>query len=223
MASLVSSPHPAKYASGVPTACAGLAQTDSLGDPFAGSGRLAEELQRAVALNDLDPRWAPRLEHLRRQFGCEISAVDAAKLSFRREAFIFSPPYYPRTDRRRLAAHDDVKRGGVVGYRSGYGCSAPGFIGDPSGVRGIAIYRAQMSRVYAHLRSLAARIVVVVKNQTRLGTELRLDWDTIQMAQGAGWHLVKRTGWRPLPSLWQRYNIERGTAVEIEDVLVFDS
>ena len=41
----------------------------------------------------------------------------------------FSPPYYPRTDRATPNAHDDAKRGRVVGFRDSY--PAAGLPGTP--------------------------------------------------------------------------------------------
>jgi hypothetical protein len=221
---LAPSSHPAKYAPGLPTALVRLAGTESVGDPLAGTGRLAEETRIAsIALNEIDPRWRPDLERLRDEIGCEVSFGDAAVIPWKRECLIFSPPYYPRTDRCRLAAHNDDKRGRVVGYRSGYGGKGiPGFIGDPCGVDGILRYREAMRSVYRGLAVQAPRMIVVVKNQTRLGVEMRLDLDTILTASEAGWRCVRRTGWTPRPSLWMRYNLARGTGVEIEDVLVFE-
>jgi hypothetical protein len=221
--SLSSSHHPAKYSPGLPTALVALAGTSSIGDPFAGTGRIAEETEIPAALNELDKKWSEFLFSLASRFGCEVSIGDARKVPWRREVLIFSPPYYPRTDRRRLAAHDDERRGPVVGYRSGYGGSEiEGFIGDPSGCDGILHYRDSMREVYRALLSVGRRMIVVVKNQTRLGVELRLDHDTILTAQEAGWRCVERHGWSPPPSLWARYNLSRSTGVKIEDVLVFD-
>lgn len=65
-------------------------------------------------------------------------------------------------------------------------------------------------------------MIVVTKNWTRLGVELRLDHDTILMCQEAGFRLVERHGWVPPPSLWSRYNASRGGGVQIEDVLMFE-
>jgi hypothetical protein len=220
---LTASRHPAKYASGLSTALLSLAGTLDVGDPFAGTGRLAEEVRQPFALNEIDPQWFPALEHLRTSLGCEISFEDARAIPWKRDTLIFSPPYYPRTDRRKLAAHDDAKRGRVVGYRTGYGGNGVrGFIGDPGGVEGIVGYRTAMREVFSALKNNGRRMFVVVKNQTRLGVELRLDLDTILTAQEAGWSCTGRHGWEPPPSMWNRYNLQRGTGVAVEDVLIFE-
>jgi hypothetical protein len=62
---------------------------------------------------------------------------------------------------------------------------------------------------------------VVTKNWTRLGVELRLDLDTILMAKSVGWKCTGRHGWEPAPSLWSRFNRDRGGGVLVEDVLMF--
>lgn len=216
--------HPAKYAPGLPTALIDYAGSINVGDPMAGTGRLAEETGLPVLLNEPDPRWWPNLERLRRKLGCRVTHGDARRLrrGWDVHTAIFSPPYYPRTDRRVAAAHNP-RRGPVVGYRTGYGAEGvPGFIGDPCGSDGILLYRNAMREVYGELVRHARRLIVVVKNQTRLGVELRLDLDTILTAQEAGWRCCARTGWEPRPSLWARYNLRRGTGVTIEDVLVFE-
>lgn len=216
---LSASKHPAKYAEGLPTALVAWAGTDDVADPMAGSGRLAEETKLSIPLNEPDPRWQPHLAALP---GCRVSCADARRLPpwFRCDTMIFSPPYYPRTDRRVLAAH----RGEPVGYRSGYGAEGvQGFIGDPAGADGILSYRNAMREVYAGLFGRARRMIVVVKNQTRLGVELRLDLDTALTAMEAGWRFTRRTGWHPKPSLWARYNLSRGTGIAIEDVLMFEA
>lgn len=215
--------HPAKYANGLSTTLIALAGISDVGDPFAGTGKLAEETQcGAIALNEIDPKWFPALTALRASLGCEISFGDARNVPWVRDTLIFSPPYYPRTDRRKLAGHDDAKRGPVVGYRSGYGCDVAGFIGDPGGSLAIISYRTAMRDVFRALRRNGRRMIIVTKNQTRLGVELRLDLDTILTAREAGWICTGRHGWRPRPSLWARYNQQKGTGVEIEDVLVFE-
>lgn len=78
-----------------------------------------------------------------------------------------------------------------------------------------------MTRVFAYLTNVCHRMIVVTKNWTRLGVELRLDLDTILMAQSVGWKCIERHGWEPPPSLWARFNAARGGGVSIEDVLVF--
>jgi len=221
---LVPSKHPAKYAPGLPTALIDLAGTDNVGDPMAGTGRIAEETGLPIALNDIDPRWRDPLLALSRDRGCEVSFSDAGSLSWEREHLIFSPPYYPRTDRCKQAAHNDKKRGRAVGYRTGYGADGRihNFVGDPSGVNGILIYRNALRRIFVHLLSRGTVMTTVTKNWTRLGVELRLDLDTILTAQEAGWRIVSRTGWSPPPSLWARYNAKSGTGVRVEDVLTFE-
>lgn len=219
-AHLTSNKHPAKYAPGLATALLSLAGEDSIGDPMAGSGRFFEETRiRTGAANDLDPKLIPRLRELVRT----VSNVSADKIRWRRNVCIFSPPYYPRTDRRRPNAHDDANRGPVVGFRDSYGCSDEAFIGNPGGVGAILAYREAMTGVYRHMTRVCRRMIVVTKNWTRLGVELRLDLDTILMATDAGWTCVGRSGWVPPASLWSRFNNSRGTGSQIEDVLVFDS
>jgi hypothetical protein len=216
--------HPAKYAPGLATALVDLAACDPerIGDPMAGTGRIASETGLKISLNEPDPRWSILLRELKKT-GCVVSFCDARRLPWTADTLIFSPPYYPRTDRRVLAAHNDIKRGKSVGYRSGYGAEGvSGFIGDPAGAHGILSYRNAMREVYVALLRRARRMFVVVKNTKRLGVELRLDLDTIITAQEAGWMCVCRHGWEPPPSLWQRYNNKRGTAVLVEDVLVFE-
>lgn len=217
--------HPAKYAPGLPTALLRLAGVSDVGDPMAGTGRLAEETGLPIKLNDLDPKYRPNLERCAVEYGCDVSFLDARCLEWSCDTMIFSPPYYPRTDRRRPAAHNDIKRGGVVGFRTSYNPDdsiVNQFIGEPAGVNGILTYRNQMRSVYAHLITKAKRMIVVVKNWTRLGVELRLDADTILTAGEAGWVVVGRTGFRPQPSLWSRFNASRGGGVQIEDVLIFE-
>ena len=214
--------HRAKYQPGLATALLDLAGTASVGDPFAGTGRFFEETQVAGgAANDLDPRCADAIRALGVP-GLEVTNLPADRTPWHRDALIFSPPYYPRTDRCQPNAHDDGKRGPVVGFRDSYGCSDPAFVGNPAGVEGIYRYREAMRAVYAHLRACGTRMVVVTKNWVRKGVELRLDWDTILMAEAAGWHPVRRTGWEPPQSLWSKFNQARGGMVTVEDVLIFD-
>ena len=213
--------HPAKFAPGLPTALAEMVGTDDLADPMAGSGRLAEEVRSDCYLNEIDPKYWDVLSCFP-----NVSHMDAAKLpkSWGARVIVTSPPYYPRTDRRKLASHDDAKRGRVVGFRSGYdGGHLHGFVGDPAGCNGILIYRQAMRAIYENFALMVKPqlLVLVVKNQTRLGVELRLDLDTILIAQEAGWDCIERHGWKPPPSLWARWNLRRGTGVAVEDILVF--
>jgi hypothetical protein len=212
--------HRAKFAPGLVSALVELAGTESLGDPMAGTGTLARETGKPVALNDIDAGMQKFLEPLREQ-GCEVSYGPASKIKWRREVCIFSPPYYPKADRCRPCAHDDAKRGPVVGFRDSYSSDHPEFIGNPSGVNAIAIYRRQMTEVYDHLRSVCDRMIVVTKNWTRLGVEMRLDLDTILMAESVGWKCYERHGFEPPQSLWNRFNEQRGGGVTVEDVLLF--
>ncbi|SRR6266498_328433 len=212
--------HPAKYASGLSTVLVELAGTTDVGDPMAGTGMLAYETGLPLALNDLDVRMKVYLEPLRER-GCEVSYLPAHEIEWQRECVIFSPPYYPRTDRRRPNAHDDTRRGPVVGFRDNYGIDHPGFIGNPGGVHAILGYREQMRRIYSHMTSVADYMIVVTKNWMRLGVELRLDLDAILTAMEAGWQCVERHGWEPPPSLWARYNRDRGSMVFVEDILMF--
>lgn len=214
--------HRAKYAPGLATALLDLAGADSVGDPMAGTGTLARETGARVALNDLDAAGMARFLDPLRAAGCEVSYVPAHEVRWRREVCIFSPPYYPKADRCRPCAHNDAKRGPVVGFRDSYSANHPAFIGNPGGVNAIATYRAQMTRVYAHMATVCRRMIVVTKNWTRLGVEMRLDLDTILMAQASGWRVVSRHGWVPPPSLWARFNEKRGGGVQIEDVTVFE-
>lgn len=189
---------------------------------MAGSCRLAEEgASTRIALNELDRKWWGVLREYEK-IGHEVSYVNAMDIEWKREWVIFSPPYYPRTDRRKLAAHNDNKRGSVVGYRTGYGCAVDNFIGDPAGVNGIVIYRNQMRKIYKHMRAVASCMILVTKNWTRLGTELRLDLDTILTAEEAGWECVGRHGWIPPGSHWAKFNRSRNTGVEVEDILIFE-
>lgn len=219
--------HRAKFAPGLSGELLRLAGTESVGDPMCGTGTLAWETGIAAALNDIDPSMGQFLEPLRNR-GCEVSYGPADRVQWSREVCIFSPPYYPRTDRRVPNAHDDAKRGPVVGFRDCYHMTAPEFIGNPGGVNAILEYRRQMTAVYAHLANVCARMIVVTKNWMRLGVELRLDLDTILMAQAAGWRCIGKHGFSPAPSLWARFNAERGDRqgktgmVLIEDVMIFD-
>lgn len=213
--------HRAKYAPGLATELLKLAGTDDVGDPMAGTGTLAWETGIAAALNDIDVGMKRFLEPLKER-GCEVTYSSANKISWWREACVFSPPYYPKADRRRPLAHNDKKRGPVVGFRDAYDAEGPEFIGNPGGVDAILHYRHQMTGVYAHLRTVCNRMVVVTKNWTRLGTEMRLDLDTILMAQEAGWFCLERHGWQPPPSLWARFNAQRGGGVPVEDILIFE-
>lgn len=212
--------HRAKYAPGLATALVEMANGYSVGDPMAGTGMLAWETGKQVALNDIDPGMGKFLKPLSK-FGCEASHVPATEIKWQRDMCIFSPPYYPRTDRCRPNAHDDEKRGPVVGFRDAYGFDHPEFVGNPGGVNAILTYRDQMTRVYKHLTGICKAMIVVTKNWTRLGVELRLDLDTILMAQSVGWECVERHGWEPPPSLWSRFNTQRGGGVQVEDVTIF--
>ena len=216
--------HPAKYRPGQATALLGLVGAEDLvGDPMAGAGILAAESGRRCALNDLDPRMLLRLQQLAAATGGVATCGPAHAVPWTAAAVVFSPPYYPRTDRRRPAAHA-AKRGAVVGFRDSYDHDDDDMIGNPSGRNGILLYRNAMRRVYRHLHVSvgARRMVVVVKNWTRQGVELRLDLDTLLTAAEAGWYPVRRHGWACGPSLWARFNAARGPGVQVEDVLVFD-
>ena len=212
--------HRAKYAPGLATALLKIAGTESVGDPMAGTGTLARETGLPLALNDIDPGMLQFLNPLA-QIGCEVSCGPATEIAWRRDVCIFSPPYYPKADRCKPAAHNDAKRGPVVGFRDSYSGDHPKFIGNPSGVNAILHYRQQMTDVYAHLRSVCGRMIVVTKNWTRLGVEMRLDLDTILMAESVGWRCQERHGWQPVPSLWSRFNAARGGGVAVEDIMVF--
>jgi hypothetical protein len=211
--------HRAKYAPGLASKLVEIGGSTDVGDPMCGTGTLAHETGLTAALNDIDPGMMRFLEPLAAT--CEITIGPAHSIPWSREVCIFSPPYYPRTDRRRPNAHDDEKRGAFVGFRDSYACDKPEFIGNPGGANAILTYRTQMTEVYRHLASRCSRMVTVTKNWTRLGTELRLDLDTILMAQEVGWTLTGRHGWTPRPSLWSRYNANRGGGVQVEDILVF--
>lgn len=212
--------HAARFAPGLVTQLVRLAETDSLGDPMAGTGMLGWESGRPVKLNDLDPAMSYFLDPLLLR-GCAVSYLPADQIQWTVEAAIFSPPYYPRTDRCVPNAHDDAKRGPVVGFRDSYGCTLPGFIGNPGGVNAVRMYREAMTKVYEHLLTRCTRMIVVTKNWWRLGTELRLDLDTILMCMEVGWICEGRHGWEPPPSLWSRFNAQRGGFQPVEDVLLF--
>lgn len=210
----------AKYAPGLASALMEFARSRSVGDPMAGTGTLARETGINVALNDIDLGMSEFLSPLAAK-GCEVSYLPATQIAWRRDVCIFSPPYYPRTDRKVANAHDDSKRGPVVGFRDSYSCQHPELIGNPGDVGALLRYHDQMTAVYLHLMAVCDRMIVVTKNWTRLGTELRLDLDTILMAQSVGWECFERHGWKPTVSLWSRYNAQRGSSVQIEDILVF--
>lgn len=218
--------HRAKFPPGLSTLLAEMAGTDSIGDPMAGTGMLAWETGIPAALNDIDRSMSMFLDPLKAR-GCEVSYGPADRIKWKRQVCIFSPPYYPRTDRRIPNAHDDAKRGPVVGFRDSYATDHPRAIGNPGGVDAVFLYRRQMEEVYSHLASVCDRMIVVTKNWMRLGVELRLDLDTIIMAEDWGWECVSRHGFRPRGSLWAKFNAERGAAqgrpgmVEVEDVLIF--
>ncbi len=215
--------HRARFASGLPTVLLAFAKSDSVGDPMAGTGRLASETGRRLALNDINTAMRPFLEPLAGR-GCEVTYGPATEIAWAREVCVFSPPYYPKADRVRPAAHNDARRGRAVGFRDSYegDVGHPAFIGNPGGQEAIRIYREQMTEVYAHLTTVCQRMIVVVKNWTRLGVELRLDLDTILMAQSVGWTCTQRHGWCPPPSLWARFNASRGGGVLFEDILFFE-
>jgi len=215
-----SSEHRAKYAPGLATALLHLANTDNVGDPMAGTGMLAWETGKLLSLNDINTDMIKFMAPLSSR-GCDVSYKPATQIAWRRDVCIFSPPYYPKADRWKLAAHNDAKRGPVVGFCDSYPCDHPDFIGNPRGVDAIRHYREQMTCVYAHMLIVCNRMMVVTKNWTRLGTEMRLDLDTILMAQSVGWTCVERHGWEPPPSLWAQFNAARGGGVPIEDILVF--
>jgi hypothetical protein len=208
--------HPAKFAPGLATVLLRLAASRSVGDPMAGTGMLAHETDAIVALNDIDCGMAKLWRPLKKR-GCEMSFLPADRLAWHREVCVFSPPYYPRTDRQRPNAKPDY-----VGFSDTYRGQGGGFIGNPGGVEAIRVYREQMTRVYAHLAGHCGRMIVVTKNWMRLGVELRLDLDTILMAQEASWRIVGRHGFEPPPSLWSRFNARRGGMVQVEDILVFE-
>lgn len=212
--------HRAKYAAGLATVLAELARSKDIGDPMCGTGMLAWETGKSAALNDIDPGMGKFLKPLSK-WGCEVTHKPASKIEWQREVCIFSPPYYPRTDRCKPNAHDDDKRGPVVGFRDAYGFDHPEFVGNPGGVNAIQTYREQMTGIYKHLTNVCDRMIVVTKNWTRLGVELRLDLDTILMAQSVGWKCTGRHGWEPPPSLWSKFNQKRGGGVQVEDVLTF--
>lgn len=212
--------HRAKYAPGLATALMALVGTDSVGDPMCGTGTLARETGKCVALNDIDRGMEKFLSPLAAK-GCEVTYGPATEIKWRREVCIFSPPYYPKADRCKPCAHNDAKRGPVVGFRDSYSGDHHQFVGNPGGVNAILKYRQQMTAIYDHLRSVCDRMMVVTKNWTRLGVEMRLDLDTILMAQSAGWILNARNGFEPSPSLWSRYNKARGGGVAIEDIILF--
>jgi hypothetical protein len=218
--------HRAKFPPGLATELVRVAGTHSVGDPMAGTGTLAWETGLPVALNDIDRGMSQFLQPLVSK-GCTITYKPATQISWEREVCIFSPPYYPRTDRRVPNAHDDAKRGPVVGFRDCYNSDHPSAIGNPGGVDAILRYREQMTAVYRHLATRCERMIVVTKNWMRLGVELRLDLDTLLMAESVGWRCVARHGFAPKPSLWARFNAERGEKqgrtgmVGVEDVLVF--
>lgn len=215
--------HRAKFAAGLSTVLYELAGSEHIGDPMCGTGMLSWENGRAMALNDINPTMERFLKPLTK-WGCEVRYEPASTLEWDRdvEVCIFSPPYYPRTDRRKPNAHDDEKRGPVVGFRDSYeGTEHPEFVGNPGGVEAILTYREQMTAIYRNLGNQCERMIVVTKNWTRLGVELRLDLDTILMAESVGWECVERHGWEPPPSLWSTFNQRRGGGVQIEDVLVF--
>lgn len=214
--------HRAKYAPGLISELVKLAGSESLGDPMAGTGTAAYETGKPFALNDIDTGMSQYLEPLK-QSGCEISYLPADRIQWSREVCIFSPPYYPRTDRKKPNAHNDEERGPIVGFRDSYSCDHAEFIGNPEGSDGIRIYREQMRSVYSHLHSQCGRMIVVTKNWTRLGVELRLDLDSILMGYESGWVCTARHGWKPKPSLWAHYNQKRGGGVAFEDILVFEA
>lgn len=212
--------HRAKYAAGLATALLELARSKDIGDPMCGTGMLSWETGKHAALNDIDPGMGKFLKPLSK-WGCEVTHRPASEIGWQREVCIFSPPYYPRTDRRKPCAHDDAKRGPVVGFRDSYDCNHPEFVGNPGGVDAILTYRRQMTAIYSHLTGVCDRMIVVTKNWTRLGVEMRLDLDTILMAQSVGWKCTGRHGWEPPPSLWSKFNQKRGGGVQVEDVLMF--
>lgn len=215
--------HRAKFAPGLATELLALTPSPIVGDPMAGTGMLAWETEREMCLNDIDTGLAPFLDPLEERGQCDVSYRPAHQITWQVDVAIFSPPYYPKADRRRPAGHDDEKRGPVVGFRDSYpGNHHPDFIGNPAGVEAIRLYREAMLRVYAHLTTVCEAMIVVTKNWTRLGTEMRLDLDTILMGMETGWRCVERHGWMPNPSLWSRFNASRGGGVQIEDVLVFE-
>lgn len=212
--------HPAKYAPGLASTLLTLAGSSSIGDPMCGTGTIAYETGLPCGLNDIDETMIEFLAPLEER-GCELSFGSADKVSWSREVCIFSPPYYPRTDRKKPNAKNEVVRGAPVGFSDNYSCSADGFIGNPSGKDGILIYRDQMRSVYDHMSNVCGKMVVVTKNWTRLGVELRLDLDTILICMETGWKCDSRHGFQPKPSLWSRYNTQRGGGVLVEDVMIF--
>lgn len=217
----------AKYAPGLATALIHIAKSKSIGDPMAGVGTLGREAKFSVALNDIDSGMRQFLAPLRRD-GHQVTFDPVHRLAWRRDVMIFSPPYYPRTDRRIPNAHDNKKRGDVVGFRDKYDCDRKDFIGNPGGSEAILTYRSQMREVYRHLKNKSDKMVVVTKNWVRLGVELRLDLDTILTAQEVGWTCKGRHGFMVNPSLWARYNLARGKSmgrvgmIDVEDVLIFE-
>lgn len=214
--------HRAKYAPGLSTRLLEIAGTENVGDPMAGTGTLARETRLPLALNDIDIGMSKFLDPLLLELGCEVSYKPATEITWKRDVCIFSPPYYPKADRKRPCAHNDAKRGPIVGFRDSYNADHPEFIGNPGGVNAIKQYREQMTKVYDHLRFVCKKMIVVTKNWTRLGVEMRLDLDTILMARSVGWVCSARHGWQPPQSLWSRFNTERGGGIVIEDILVFE-
>lgn len=214
--------HPAKYASGLVTELIKISGSESVGDPMCGTGTLAYETGLSCALNDIDTNMLQFLQPLVDKQNCEVSFGPADIIPWSREVCIFSPPYYPRTDRKKPNAKNEAVRGAPVGFSDSYPCDSERFIGNPSGCDGILLYREGMRKVYDHLgKNVCGKMIVVTKNWTRLGVELRLDLDTILMCNETGWICESRHGFAPKPSLWSRYNAARGGGVQIEDIMVF--
>lgn len=86
--------HRAKYAAGLATKLIEMSETFSVGDPMCGTGMLAWETGRKVALNDIDPGMGKFLKPLTK-WGCEASYVPATEIKWRRDMCIFSPPLLP--------------------------------------------------------------------------------------------------------------------------------
>jgi DNA modification methylase len=147
----------------------------------------------------------------------------------------FSPPYLPdRTGRKKTRQQEDAERG----YTQGAGCfryyysDNPLNIGNP---RSYDEYKQLMLQVYLSCFSILdnyKKMVLVTKNGVRNGETVRLDEDTIELCEHAGFRLVDRYWFKvQSPSFFVMENVRKWYAKHngetthpysvFEDVLVF--
>jgi hypothetical protein len=181
------------FASGLPSVLVDRFGDGLIGDPFAGSGRLAWETERPMWLNDNNRRNRKHLDPTV-EFGCVVSYDNAASLSWCVDTLISQPPLQPDVYTWSTAEHAVITS-----------------------------YRDSMAATYRSVSRCAPRMVLVVRNWWRLGHEVRFDLETIALAELSHWRCVDRHGWQlPATRPLSRRAGNRNTSPLVEDVLVFE-